>query len=178
MHMQSRRLALCGVLCALAEVCLLLGGLIPAATYCCPILAALVLLPVREECGMRLALTAWAAVAMLALLLVPDQELAGVFLFFGWYPVIQPTLDRIPFRFIRIVAKLLLLNSSAAVLYAALIFVFHLDTITAEFFGSSHLFMLVLWLLGNLTFLATDAALHKAAFIWRTRLRKNWFKQR
>lgn len=55
MRARSRRMALCGVLCALAEVFLLLGGLIPAALYACPILAMLSLLPVREECGPRFA---------------------------------------------------------------------------------------------------------------------------
>ena len=69
MRGQSRRVALCGVLCALAEVFLLLGGLVPAALYACPILAMLALLPVREECGVRFALVSWAAVGLLALLL-------------------------------------------------------------------------------------------------------------
>ena len=95
MREKTRKLALCGMLCALAAVFLLLGSVIPAALYCCPILAMAALLPVREEFGTKLALTAYAAVAILGLLLAADRELAGVWLFWGWYPAVQPALDRI-----------------------------------------------------------------------------------
>ena len=39
MREKSREAAFCGVLAALAETVLLLGGVIPAATFCCPLLA-------------------------------------------------------------------------------------------------------------------------------------------
>ena len=49
---QSRKIALCGVLCALAVVILLLGGLLAVAIYCAPLLAMAVLLPhVMREYG-------------------------------------------------------------------------------------------------------------------------------
>ena len=49
--MKSRSLALSGVLAALAVVLLCLGGVIPGAVFCAPILAMSVLLPVLEELG-------------------------------------------------------------------------------------------------------------------------------
>ena len=54
--MKSRQIALCGMLNALAVVLLSFGGLIPIATYCAPLLAMAVLLPVLEEYGGRMAL--------------------------------------------------------------------------------------------------------------------------
>ena len=53
--MISRRMALCGVLCALAASLLTLGGVIPIATFCAPVLAMAALLPVLEEYGPRAA---------------------------------------------------------------------------------------------------------------------------
>ena len=47
--MKSREMALCGVLCALAAALLTLGGVIPAATFCAPVLAMAALLPVLPE---------------------------------------------------------------------------------------------------------------------------------
>ena len=44
MKEKSRKMALCGVLCALSTVCMLLGGIIPFATFCCPALAAALLI--------------------------------------------------------------------------------------------------------------------------------------
>ena len=67
--MKSREVALCGVLCALAAALLTLGGVIPAATFCAPVLAMAALLPVLEEAGPRAAGTAWMAVSLLALVL-------------------------------------------------------------------------------------------------------------
>ena len=86
MREQSRKVALCGVLCGLAVVVLLLGGLFSLAVYCAPLLAMAVLLPVLEEYGPGTAGAAYGAVAILALLLVPDREAALVYVFFGWYP--------------------------------------------------------------------------------------------
>ena len=50
---KSTEIALCGMMTALAVVILCLGGLIPAATFCCPVLASLVLLPVMQRWGRR-----------------------------------------------------------------------------------------------------------------------------
>ena len=88
MKEQSRKIALCGVSCALAVTLLLLGGILPLATFCAPMLAMTVLLPVRQECGTRMASAAYGAAAILALLLVADREAALIFVFFGWYPLV------------------------------------------------------------------------------------------
>ena len=68
--MKSKQIALCGLLCALAVTLLLLGGVIPIATFCAPLLAMVILLPILEEYGPRTAAAAYGAAAILALLLV------------------------------------------------------------------------------------------------------------
>ena len=65
MKEKSRKMALCGVLCALSTVCMLLGGIIPFATFCCPALAAALLTPLLFEVGDKMTLAAYAAVAVL-----------------------------------------------------------------------------------------------------------------
>ena len=80
---QSRRMALCGVLAALAVVLLSFGALIPFSTFCCPILAMLCMIPVVEEYGRKSALLFYGAVSVLALLLAPDKEVALLFTFLG-----------------------------------------------------------------------------------------------
>lgn len=94
--MRARPLALCGVLAALATALLALGGVLPGMVFCAPILAMGALLPVLEELGPKAAGTAYAAVAILALLLVPDRETAFVYLFFGWYPILRPKIAACP----------------------------------------------------------------------------------
>ena len=100
--MKSRSLALSGVLAALAVVLLCLGGVIPGAVFCAPILAMSVLLPVLEELGPKAAGTAYAAVAILSLLLSPDRETALVYVFFGWYPILRPKIAALSSRPLRV----------------------------------------------------------------------------
>ena len=167
MRGQSRRVALCGVLCALAEVFLLLGGLVPAALYACPILAMLALLPVREECGVRFALVSWAAVGLLALLLCPDKELVGVYLALGWYP---------PLQALRAAAKLFAFLLCVLGLYAALIWLFQLESVVQEMAEATPGLILALLGTGCVTFLLTDVLLRRFAVLWRRKLRGRWMR--
>ena len=80
MKRSSRDLALCGVLCALAVAIMAMGTILPAATYCCPVLASMTLVPVLILCGERLSWAMFAASAILSLLFAPDKEAAAIFL--------------------------------------------------------------------------------------------------
>ena len=55
MNKSTRRIALSGMMVALATAILLMGGVIPAATFCGPALAGLLLVPVMAEGGRRYA---------------------------------------------------------------------------------------------------------------------------
>lgn len=176
MRAQSRRAALCGVLCALAEVVLLLGGLIPAALYACPILAMVALLPVREECGVRFALVSWAAVGLLALLLCPDKELAGVYLALGWYPPLQGRFEAIRPKALRAAAKLFAFLLCVLGLYAALIWLFQLESVVQEMAEATPGLILALLGTGCVTFLLTDVLLRRFAVLWQRKLRGRWMR--
>ena len=67
---------------------------------------------------MQLALTAYAAVSLLALLFVPDKEVALIFVFLlGYYPLAKPKFERIRPAVLRIVCKLLLCNGTVLAMY-------------------------------------------------------------
>ena len=119
--MKSREIALCGMMNALAVVLLSLGGLVPIATYCAPLLAMAVLLPVQEEYGNKLAITAWVSVSLLALMLTPDRETALVYVFFGWYPVARPRIASLPSRLVRLAVRLIIANAAILLLYGAVL---------------------------------------------------------
>ena len=171
MKLKSRQMALCGVLCALAEVILLLGGIFPLATFCAPMLAMVVLLPVLAECGTRMAAAAYGAAALLALLLAPDREMALIFVFFGWYPLLQPKLQHLPSRLLRLICKLLFCNLSIALAYGLLLWVFQLGDL-AE---STPLLNAMLVVCGNITFLLLDRVLVRLTLLWQRKLRRKFF---
>ena len=168
----SRRMALCGMLTALAVVILLLGGLLPLATFCAPVLAMAALLPVLEECGPRAAGIAWAATSLLALLLAADREMAMVMLFFGWDPILRPRIARMTCPLTRLAAKVLLCSALIALLYGLLL---KLMGPATDLAGLSPVLTVMMLVLANLTFLLLDVALGRLTALWHRRLRNFLF---
>ncbi len=154
--MQSKQMALSGILAALAVVIMSMGTLIPVATYVCPMLCITLLKLVLSICGQRTAWAWYGAVAILSLLLAPDKEAAGVFLFLGYYPIVKPSLDKkkLPWLW-----KGLLFNGSALILYWLLMHLFGMEQILEEFSDLGWAMTAVLLVLGNVTFFLLDVLL-------------------
>ena len=172
MMRQTRNIALCGVLAAVAVSVMVLGGSIPMATYCTPVLASLLLVPVTELCGTRLAWAWFAAVAVLGGLLCPDLEAAALFICLGYYPILQRRLYRIRRKPLRFLAKLLVFNTAIAVMYFGLIFLRGLEAVADSFAQEAPWVLILTWLLGNVVFFTTDLVLLRAAALLRHRLKK------
>lgn len=153
---QARAMALGGVMAALAVIIMCLGGLIPVATYVCPMLCMMLLCFVLESTSSRVAWAWYAAVSFLSLLLGPDKEAAAIFLFLGYYPIVKPWLDRRKFR---ILWKALLFNGAILLVYALLIRLFGMDQLGAEFRELGLALTGVLLLVGNVTFALLDRIL-------------------
>jgi hypothetical protein len=152
----ASRIAFGGMMAALALVIMNLGGLIPVATYVCPMLCMMVLSFVAKMCGSRIGWAWYGAVAILSLLLSPDKEAAAVFVFLGFYPLVKPKLDG---RKLSWFWKLLLFNADILLLYALLIHILGLNQISAEFQDMGLILTGVMLFLGNVTFILLDRVL-------------------
>lgn len=158
----AKEIALGGMLAALALVIMCLGGLIPASTYICPMLCAMILQLVRRICGDRIAWAWYGAVAILALLIGPDKEAAAVFVFFGFYPIIKPKFDKSRLKWLR---KLLYFNILILLMYSLLIHIFGMAELAEEWQELGFVMTAVMLVLGNVTFLLLDRVLSRN--IWR-----------
>ena len=170
--MTARKTALCGLLTALAVVVMLLTGALGIGTFAGPVLAMAVLLPVLEEYGTKSALTAYAAAAILGLLLIPDPELAWVYAAFGWYPVVRPRIAQLPSRVLRIGIRIALCTGVVLALYGLLLRGLGL---TADLLNATALFNLLLLVMGNIVFLLLDKALERLTHLWHHKLRRRFF---
>lgn len=139
-------IALGGVMAALAVVIMCLGGIIPIATYVCPMLCAIILSFVLAITGKRIAWAWYVAVSILSLLLGPDKEAAAVFVFLGYYPIIKPWLDR---RKVPVLWKFAVFNGAILILYSLLIYLFRMDQVIQEFRELGMVLTLVTLLMGN-----------------------------
>lgn len=149
-------IALGGVLAALAVVIACLGGLIPVATFVCPMLSMLILTVVLKRCGNRIAWAWYGSVAILGILLSPDKEAAAVFAFLGYYPIVKPQLDKLPLRWLW---KVLLFNIAVLLMYWLLMHVFGMTQILQDFEKMGRIMTLLTLLLGNATFFLLDRLL-------------------
>lgn len=156
----AKKMAVCGVTAALALVIMCLGGLIPVATYLCPMLCALLLSIVLRLCGSRLCWVWYATVSVLSILMAPDKEAAAVFLFLGYYPIVKPRLDGLRFGWFW---KLALFNVSIGAMYGLLIFLFGMRELLDSSEELGTVMLAVMLVLGNITFFLLDRLLSRFA---------------
>ena len=152
----AKEMALGGVLAALAIVIMCLGGMIPLATFVCPMFCCLMVKLVKKLCGDRIAWAWYGAVAILSALMGPDKEAAAVFVFLGYYPIIKPKMDKMPWKWLW---KLLYFNAVILLLYTLLIHVFGLADVAQEYAELGFVMTLVTLFLGNVTFVMLDILL-------------------
>lgn len=154
----ARRIAFGGVMAALAVVVMCLGGMIPIATYVCPMLCMQLQQLVLRICGRRTAWAWYGAVAALALLMGPDKEAAALFAFLGYYPIVKPQLDRMKMG---LVLKLALFNAVILAMYWLLIHLFGMDQIASEFSELGNAMTAVTLAMGNAVFFLMDKVLER-----------------
>ena len=172
----ARKMALTGLLVALAVVIMLLGGVVPLATFCCPLLAGLMLIPIFVECGGKLAGCAYAAIAALGLILCPDKEAALLFAFIGHYPLLRWRLEQIRRTPLRIAAKLAVFNVCILAMYGLIILVFQMEQIIAEYREMGMLLTLFTLLLGNVCLLLYDRMIAVVTAVYVHRFRSKLIK--
>lgn len=154
---QSGKVALGGVLGALSLVCLFLTAF-PYATYALPALAGAVLIPVVLEIGVKTGWMVYAAVALLALIVTPSVEAKMMFIaFFGYYPILKASLERLRRRWLEWVLKLAVFNAAMVLSYTLLLFAFGLEADTFELFDVN--LPLAFLAMGNVVFVIYDLAL-------------------
>lgn len=152
----AANIALGGLLAALAVVIMSMGTLIPVATYVCPMLCAIVLQLVLKICGKRVAWAWYGAVSLLSLLMAPDKEAAAIFLALGFYPILKPGLDRRKGKWL---LKGLFFNGMILLTYWLLMHLFGMVQLAAEFTELGNILVVLMLLLGNVTFFLLDRLL-------------------
>lgn len=152
----ARAMALGGMMAAVAVVIMCLGGMIPLATFVCPMLCMVILRYVAQLCGQRIGWAWYGAVALLSMLLGPDKEGAALFVFLGFYPLVKPKLDKLPLRWLW---KAILFNADVFLMYWVLIHLFGMAELLAEYQEMGRVLMVITLVLGNVTFFLLDKVL-------------------
>ena len=157
MRSNTRKIALGGILSAVSIVIMCLVGLVPIATYVCPVLCAILQSIVLCFCGRRIAWAWYGVVAILSLLLGPDKEAAAIFVFLGYYPILKPRIDKLPAKWLY---KAILFNITVLMMYWLLIHLMGMAQLAEEFSALGIAMTVVQLVLGNVVFFLLDAVLN------------------
>ncbi len=168
---QSLMAAFCGMAAGLSVVIMLLGGVIPIATYAVPMLCGLLLLPILLEFGKTAAWATFFAVAALTLLLGFDKEAAFFYLFIGYYPIVKWPMDKIKPQWLRIGCKLALFTGAMAVMYALLALLFPMGAYLEEFQEMGVIMTVGFFAVYDLSMLLFDRLLMGAVMLYANRIR-------
>lgn len=152
----TKKIALGGLLAAVAVVIMCLGGMIPLATFICPILCALTQYAVLRFCGRKIAWTWFAVVAFLSMLLGPDKEADLIFCLIGCYPILKPIFEK---SRLAVIWKFLYFNAAIALLYGLLLKILGLDDIRSDYQTLGMIGMILTLVLGNACFFLLDRLL-------------------
>lgn len=162
MRVGARQIALGGVMAALAVTIMSMGGLIPVATYVCPMLCAIIQFFVVLTCGKRIAWAWYSAVAILSLILGPDKEAAAVFVFLGYYPIVKPAMDKLWLSWLW---KGLLFNCAILFMYWLLMNLLGMEQLAAEFSELGTVLTVAMLVMGNFIFFLLDKVLDRLKHI-------------
>lgn len=168
---ESRKIALSGVFGSLAAVLMLMGGILPLATYVAPALAGILIVPVAIEFGIKTGYVLYAAIGLLSLFVVPDKEMSLIFVFFlGFYPLLKASLTA------QWAVKLAVFNACIVGMYGIILFLFPIGAVVEEFESMGIPFTGLLLLMGNVTFVIYDVAVARIIGLYCARFRARLMK--
>ena len=153
---ETKRIALAGILAALAIVIMCFGAMIPFLTYVTPMLCCIMQCVVFRFCGSHLSWTWYTSVSILSLLLCPDKEATMAFAALGYYPLIKISLEKYKFA---PVLKILFFNISVLLMYSVLIYLLGMQDLLKESMDLGYIGLAAMLVLGNLTFFILDRLL-------------------
>ncbi len=152
--MKTKKLVIAAMMTALTAAFMYFSELAPTMRLALAAMACLCTTVVVAETGPAYALIAYAAGAVLSLLLAPT--LGWLYLgLFGWYPSAKCMIERIKSKTLQWIVKLLAFNAAAAVLC------FLIDGLAGALFPRLANYSALIFVVGSAAFVAFDLVLTK-----------------
>ena len=168
---QSSKCAIGGIVAALSLVMMISVAIIPFLTYALPAAAGILILLVVIEIDNKWAFGVYAAVSILAMLLVADKEVSVMYAaFFGYYPIVKSIFEKRLPKVLSFILKVLLFISTMLVSYYLMIKLMGLEINELEEFGMMAVPMLIG--MGLVAFIFYDFVLSRLVLIYNSKWKK------
>lgn len=153
--------AVCGMMTALSVVLMFITTFVPVAVYILPIATGLIVGFICEATDVKWALGVFFSTALLSFVLLTDKEAAFTYaVFFGYYPLIKPHIEKLQ-KVVSWLVKIVLFNAAAVSIGFAGVYI--LGASGDEYNDFGKLTIPILLLLANTAFVLYDIALSKYA---------------
>lgn len=149
-------IALALLMTALSVAVMVLNNTLSIATTMLPFLATLFLVPIVVQLGYWYAIGVWLFVCAVSAWLVSDPIALGLYIAFGYYPVLRRCLAKLPTRYQRFSMKFCYFNVVFIGLFALLLFGFQVQEVAVLLIGATPVSIFILLLLYNITFFLFD----------------------
>ncbi|MBQ6266837.1 MAG: hypothetical protein IJK64_03610 [Clostridia bacterium] len=170
---QSSKCALGGIIAALSAALMILVAVIPFLTYSLPAVAGALIIFIVIEIDKKWAFGVYAVVSILALLLVPDKEVAVMYVaFFGYYPILKAAAEAKCGAVLAWVIKIAVFLASMVLAYVLMI---NLMGVTIDEMDSFGVWAVPLLLgIGTVAFVLYDIVLTKIVTLYLMKFRKHF----
>ena len=158
---KSFKIAFCGIVSAL--VCVIMAAsLMPDLTFAVPAIAGLMFIPVFANAGVPAAIACFVSSSLLSFFIGDKNSWLLFLVFFGYYPIIKPLLEKIKNKPVKWVLKFSVFNAAAVVLYLIEVLVLR--------FTLGKWWLLAAFAAGNAVFVLYDIAVARVAAFYYLRL--------
>ncbi len=162
---KSKLTALCGMLTALSVVLMMSTSILPVLMYTLPLVTGVIVRLVEVLSSKKWAFGVYLSTSVLSLLLLTDKETALVYaLFFGYYPLIRATLEKLP-KVLSWIVKLAVFNFSAVIIGFLGVWVFGVPV--EEYTELGKATIPVLLVLANIMFFMYDILISKYSIFFK-----------
>ena len=163
MKNKTKNTAVCGLMTALSVVLMMLTTLVPVFMYVIPIVTGILVLFVADISNKKWAVGVYFSTAFLSVLLITDKEAALTYaLFFGYYPLIKDTIEKLP-KAVAWILKIILFNIAAVGIGVISFYVFGISGDEYDEFGKYT--VPILLIMANVAFVLYDFCLTKNRFL-------------
>ncbi len=168
----TKLIALTGILSALSVVLMFFGSIVSVFTYVMPLITGLLMI-ILNDFSRRYSVIMFAVVGLISIFALPDKECALTYIFFfGYYPIIRESINKIKSKAVCCIVKLLIYNAGIVSSQLLCFYVFKIPF--DDMFGKWGI--AVLLLLANLVFAVYERLFSLMLLLYQRKLKKTIIK--
>ncbi|MGN1328455.1 MAG: hypothetical protein ACI4V4_02020 [Eubacterium sp.] len=166
----ATRIAVCSIVTALSCVLLFFGGITFVLAYAMPMLVSIAMIMLKTTFGTKSAWITFVATSLLSFMLVADKECVLMYItFFGYYPIVKCSIDKIKAKPLKVICKLLLFNAMLTVCQLILVYVLGIPFLEE---GEGKYFIIVFAVLMNFLFVIYDYMINAVTDLYKLKIEK------